>query len=224
MFTGLVACVGNINRIDRQGRDMVLHILTFFERGSVKPGDSVAVNGVCLTVEKVQEAGERVCFSAYVSGETLANSNLASLKPKGSVNLELALALGERLGGHIVSGHADGVATVEMIEEAASSRRVKFSCAPELDIYIVNKGSICVDGISLTVNNCAPGYFELNIIPETWASTTANLWHKGYRANLEVDMLGKYVAKMLRLEKGSQPDARERPVLGLDFFIKNGFN
>ena len=224
MFTGLVACVGNINRIARQGRDMELHILAPFECGSVKPGDSVAVNGVCLTAEKVQEAGKIVYFSAYVSAETLENSNLGNLKPKGLVNLELALALGERLGGHIVSGHADGIATVETVEEVASSHRVTFACAKELDIYIVNKGSVCVDGISLTVNNCAPGRFELNIIPETWNSTTANLWRKGYQANLEVDMLGKYVAKMLRLEKEPQAAAPARTGLGLDFFIKNGFN
>lgn len=224
MFTGLVAKVGNISRMVRREQDMELVVSAPFEPGCVNIGDSVAVNGVCLTVEKIQLAARNLFFTAYVSAETLASSNLGILKQNSEVNLELALALGERFGGHIVSGHADGIAVVENVEQVASSYRVRFSCDLELDIFIVNKGSICVDGISLTVNKCGPGFFELNIIPETWNTTTAKMWNKGYRANLEVDMLGKYVAKMLRLDINSDDASRQGKTLDLDFFAKNGFN
>ena len=238
MFTGLVAGIGTIKEIAGQGGDMRLGIATPFSAHNILPGDSVAVNGVCLTVETVQVDGKKSVFTAYVSAETLKNSNLGNLKPGSPVNLELALALGDRLGGHIVSGHADGVARVVSVQSRSDSHLVRFECAPELDPFIVSKGSICVDGISLTVTACGLGYFELNVIPETWQATIARHWQPGYSTNIEVDMLGKYVAKMLGLVnsadspsrasgrpqgQGGQAGLKKAP-LDLDFFIRNGFN
>ena len=234
MFTGLVAALGVVKEVSRQARDLRLEINAPLAADAVLPGDSVAVNGVCLTAEKTRFIGTTLAFSAYASEETLSNTTLGRLTPGSRVNLEPALCLGQRLGGHIVSGHVDGLAEVSRLENRSASHLVRFACDPALDMYIVNKGSVCVDGISLTVNACGPGYFELNLIPATWSATTARFWRPGHAANLEVDLLGKYVAKVLRLHQAdpaagpgsgrAQGSAESRGTgLGPDFFIKHSF-
>ena len=232
MFSGLVACMGEVCALSSQGRDLRLTVNTEFSSSQIKNGDSVALNGVCLTIESYSPlGGNKSQFTAFASYETLMNTNLASLKNGSRVNLELALALGDRLGGHMVSGHVDGLAKIEQVKQAGQSRQVTFACAKEFDPYIVPKGSVCLDGISLTVNDCGPGFFKVNIIPETWLATTAASWVSGYWVNLETDMLGKFVAKMLavympanfnaNLSASSKQEVQKK--LELDFFIKNGF-
>ena len=236
MFSGLVACMGEVCALSPQGRDLRLTVNTEFSISQIKNGDSVALNGACLTVESCSAWGAgNSQFTAFVSYETLANTNLAALKSGSRVNLELALALGDRLGGHMVSGHVDGLAKVEQVEQTGQSRQVSFACAKEFDPYIVPKGSVCLDGISLTVIDCAPGFFKVNIIPETWLATTAVNWFPGYQVNLETDMLGKFVAKMLAAytsgnvlgnalgnthANSNEATAKQ---LEMDFFLKNGF-
>ncbi len=204
MFSGLVGCMGEIRALSPQGRDLRMTVNANFAAAGfahfqIKKGDSIAVNGVCLTAESASLSGAECQFTAFASQETLANSNLGAIKNGSRVNLELALALGDRLGGHLVSGHVDGLAQVIKVQASGQSRQVSFSCAKAFDPFIVPKGSVCLDGISLTVNDCAPGFLQVNIIPQTWEATTAANWFAGYQANLETDMLGKFVAKMLRV-------------------------
>ena len=224
MFSGLVACMGEISALSSQGRDLRLTVNTDFSISQIKNGDSVALNGACLTIESCSPRGAvNSQFTAFASYETLVNTNLGSLKNGSRVNLELALALGDRLGGHLVSGHVDGIAKVEQVEEAGQSRRVTFASAKEFDPYSVPKGSVCLDGISLTVNECGPGFLKVNIIPETWLQTTAANWFQGYEANLETDMLGKFVAKMLGAYTSASSNQEAANDLKMDFFLKNGF-
>lgn len=223
MFTGLVANIGIIASLQTQGNDVRFSIQSSFSSTDMNVGDSIAVNGVCLTAESVKISGGYLLFTAFASKETLATSNLAYLQQGDKVNLELALALGQRLGGHLVSGHVDGLAKISKLEEVSLSRKIRFNCPKELDIYIVAKGSVCLDGISLTVNKCGPGFFDINLIPETWQNTTACFWRQGYEVNLEVDILGKYVAKMLKAYS-HQRDNKSSSVLDMEFFLKNGFN
>jgi len=156
-------------------------------------GESIAVNGVCLTVET---AGEKE-FTAYASGETLSRSNLGALKLGGTVNLERALALGDRLGGHLVSGHVDCLAEVAAVTPAGQSVQYRITFPEEESVFVVPKGSVALDGISLTVNECGEGWLCVNIIPSTQGATTISGWKPGTAVNMETDMLGKYVLRML---------------------------
>jgi riboflavin synthase len=182
MFTGIVQAVGSIVRlapleVECRGLDL----------GELAVGDSICVQGVCLTVTGLTESG----FTADVSAETLAVST--GLERTGPVNLEKSLALGERLGGHLVAGHVDGVGEVTRFERGALEVR-----APqELARYIARKGSICVDGVSLTVNRVQGNAFEAFLIPHTLEATTLKRLRPGARVNLEVDMVARYVERLL---------------------------
>ncbi len=188
MFTGLIQSLGQVRRREGSELGAVLEIETALA-GEVSEGDSVAVNGVCLTAVAV-EAG---AFRAEVMNETLTRSALGALRAGDGVNLELPLRAGDRLGGHFVQGHVDAVGTVQEVTEDGFARRVRVRAGPEVLGYVVEKGSITVDGVSLTVADRDERSFTVSLIPETLERTTLGLAGPGAQVNLEVDVLAKYV-------------------------------
>jgi riboflavin synthase len=216
MFTGIIQAIGTITRIEPKSGDYRLTIQTDpLPLTEVKLGDSIAVSGVCLTAI---ELGQR-CFTADVSCETLSRTTLGEAKTGAKVNLELALLPTTRLGGHLVSGHVDGVGVV--VERGSEARSVRFSIeAPAgLAKYIAEKGSICVDGISLTVNEVNGVRFGVNIVPHTLAKTTLGETLVGRRVNLEVDLLARYLERLLLGER----DVENTSGVTLDLLKKSGF-
>ncbi len=194
MFTGIVEALGQIRSIRIQQGDSRLHIGTgALDMGDVRLGDSIATNGVCLTVVELSGDG----FWADVSRETLSHSTLARLSVGAQVNLEKALQLSARLGGHLVSGHVDGVGELVERYDDARSIRLKIRAPGELARYIAHKGSICVDGVSLTVNGVAGALFELNIVPHTVRETIIDTYRLGSVVNLEVDLIARYLERLL---------------------------
>lgn len=201
MFTGIIQAIGTITRIEPKGGDCRLTVATGklpFE--DVKLGDSIAVNGVCLTAV---ELGDRF-FAADVSRETLSRTTLGEAKAGTHVNLELALLPTTRLGGHLVSGHVDGVGAV--VDKHSEARSVRFiiETPPGLAKYIAEKGSVCVDGISLTVNEVNGNRFGVNIVPHTLAETTLGETVTGQRVNLEVDILARYLERLLLGDRAAE--------------------
>ena len=178
-------------------------------------GESIAVNGTCLTAERFDGAA----FTAYASGETLSMTTLASLQPGAAVNLERALTLNTRLGGHMVSGHVDAVATVEAITPIGRTRRIRVAFPEEFSLQVIAKGSVTLDGVSLTINECGTGFLEVNVIPETQETTTIHQWTPGRRLNFETDLIGKYVQRML----GAWQTTAPKSSLTMDFLRENGF-
>lgn len=216
MFTGLVQGVGRIAGKMREGADLRLTIDPLFEMKNIGLGESIAVNGVCLTVEKTVGDG----FLVYASAETLARTNLGQLAQGTRVNLERALAFGERLGGHLVSGHVDCIAKVVEITHAAQSLRIAATFPASYSDEVIARGSIALDGISLTVTSVGSGSLSVNVIPETQKSTNIGLWRMGALLNMETDMIGKYVRRSL-----GTLFAREEKARGVDmeFLARNGF-
>lgn len=193
MFTGIIEGVGRIGGKRTAGGGVVLDIEAGFVLADPREGESIATSGVCLTAYAIR--GNR--FSADVSPETLSRTKLGLLGPGDPVNLERALRLSDRLGGHIVSGHIDCLATVTSRKEVGDYTLFSFSLAKEQDRYIIEKGSIAIDGVSLTVNSCGAGTFAVSIIPHTLKETTLGGLKVGGKVNIEVDVIGKYVAKLL---------------------------
>lgn len=194
MFTGIIAALGQLKSLESRGGDIRLHIdPAKLDLTDVKLGDSIAVNGVCLTV--VEIASRSLQFD--VSQETLQRTSLGQLKTGGEANLEKALAVGDRLGGHMVSGHVDGLG--EVISKTASARswQYKIKVPAELERYIAEKGSITIDGVSLTVNGVFDGGFDINIIPHTLEETIIKHYQTGTRVNLEVDLIARYLERLL---------------------------
>jgi riboflavin synthase len=200
MFTGLVAEKGTI----RSRRDGRLEIQTSLA-GELAAGDSVAVNGVCLTA--VDPDGSS--FAADVMPETLRRSSLGPLREGSEVNVELPLRAGDRLGGHMVQGHVDATGSVAGVRDEGLARVVRVEADPALLRYVVEKGSIAVDGVSLTVSAVDDVAFEVSLIPETLERTTLGRAEKGTMVNLEVDVLAKYVEKLIRSQR-AEPAARAR--------------
>ncbi|MBA3371616.1 MAG: riboflavin synthase [Thermoleophilaceae bacterium] len=192
MFTGLVAERGTVRTAERGEGGLRLEVTTPLA-AELATGDSVAVNGVCLTAAWA-EAG---AFSAYVMAETVRRSSLGALSAGDEVNLELPLRAGDRLGGHVVQGHVDGVGEIESVEGEGPARVVRVCAAPELLRYVVEKGSIAVDGASLTVASVDGDGFAVSLIPETLERTTLGAAAPGRPVNLEVDVLAKHVEKLL---------------------------
>ena len=198
MFTGIIESVGIVKRTARRGEDVLLSISTSMGLNDVAVGDSVAVSGACLTIVEVTDGS----FSADVSAETLAKTTLRALKIGDRVNLEKALKLNSFLGGHFVLGHVDCVGDVRERRESSNSIILGVEIGEEQGRYIVQKGSVTVDGISLTVNKYEKNRFYVNIIPHTARETTLRLKKTGDQVNVETDILGKYVEKFIHPDRG----------------------
>ena len=218
MFTGIIEAVGKIARMEPKGGDMRLRIQTGkLSLADVKLGDSIAVNGVCLTVIELPGDG----FWADVSVETLNHTSFKQLKTGSPVNLEKALTPQTRLGGHLVSGHVDGLGEIVSRHEDARSIHIKVKAPDALAKYIAHKGSICVDGISLTVNAVNGAIFDLNIVPHTALETTVGQWLPGVQVNLEVDVIARYLERLLLGDKAADP--KQDGGITLGFLAENGF-
>jgi riboflavin synthase len=194
VFTGLVADLGTVTAVDATADGVRLAVATSLAP-ELSEGDSVAVNGVCLTATAIADGH----FSADVMHESLRRSSLAEVAPGSAVNLELPLRATDRLGGHVVQGHVDGVGVVSATREDGFSRIVTIGAPPELLRYVVEKGSIAVDGVSLTVAAIGDDWFSVALIPETLERTTLGTATPGRPVNLEVDVLAKYVEKLVRV-------------------------
>jgi riboflavin synthase len=194
VFTGIVQALGRVERMTPRAGDVELEIgAARLAKGRRRLGDSVCVQGVCLTVVRVLPRG----FAADVSRETLACTTLGELARSAAVNLEPALRAGDALGGHLVSGHVDGVGRLIDLRRDARSLRLEFSAPRALMRYIAAKGSITVDGVSLTVNSVRGSSFSVNVVPHTRTATTLGRLVPGMRVNLEVDLLARYLERML---------------------------
>lgn len=195
MFTGIIEAVGKIAATVNKDGDLRLRIASGkLPLSDVKLGDSIASNGVCLTVVAMEADG----FWADVSRETLAHSSFATAKVGAAVNLERAMAASSRFDGHIVSGHVDGVGVVKSLQKDARSLRLSIEAPAEVQRYIAGKGSICVDGVSLTVNRLEGRCFDLNIVPHTAAETAIAGYRVGSVVNLEVDIIARYLERLLQ--------------------------
>lgn len=202
MFTGIIEAVGTVRRVEPRGGDLRLTVTVGkLDMADVKLGDSIATNGVCLTV--VEQGSD--WYVADVSRETVQRSTLAGFKVGQRVNLEKALTPTTRLGGHLVSGHVDGIGEVISVTPDARSIRYRVKAPDELARYIAEKGSITTDGISLTVNAIDGAVFDLNIVPHTVQETNIGEWAPGVRLNLEVDILARYLERLLLGERAAQP-------------------
>jgi riboflavin synthase len=215
LFTGIVEELGTIRSVRRGAASAVLSIGAAEVLSDLKIGDSVAVNGVCLTVTSLDDGG----FTADVMHETLGRSSLGALAPGGRVNLERAMPANGRFGGHIVSGHIDGTGKVASVRPDDNALWYTISAAPELLRYIVEKGSITIDGISLTVASVDEVSFSVSLIPHTAAVTTLGKKRAGDTVNLETDIIGKYVEKLLR----PAPEPERQGGISWEFLAKNGF-
>jgi len=219
MFTGLIKGIGKVKSVRRIGGDMRIEIEPLFPMSDIKNGDSIAVDGVCLTVTEVT----RGILNMDISGETTSRSTLESLRQGVEVNLEDALRLGDRLGGHIVSGHVDGVGRIISKEQQKRSWVIRIEIEKNLSRYIIEKGSVAIDGISLTVNSCDQKSFDVNIIPHTGQETTLLKKRVGDRVNIETDLIGKYVEKLLLKDTQSEKNDKKASSIDMEMLIKNGF-
>ena len=192
MFTGLVESTATVRRLERNGGGVHLELATPLA-AELAQGDSVAINGVCLTAVSIEDGG----FRADVMAETLRRSSLEPLNEGDRVNVELPLRAGDRMGGHVVQGHVDGTGTVEDVTEEGFARVVRIAAPPEILRYVVEKASIAVDGVSLTVAGVDAKGFTVSLIPETLERTTLGEAAPGRVVNLEVDVLAKYVEKLV---------------------------
>lgn len=218
MFTGIIQAVGRVVALQPQGQDTRLCIHGGgLDLSRANIGDSIAVNGVCLTAVELTDNN----FWADVSGETLARSTFGGLAVGATVNLEPSLTLATPLGGHLVSGHVDGVG--EVISRRNDGRSTRFVVrAPEgLARYIAEKGSICVDGVSLTVNSVSGARFELNIVPHTLAATTMSEFKVGRAVNLEVDIIARYLERLMLGDQAADADAGG---MTREFLARHGFS
>ena len=220
MFTGLVEEKGRLVFIRRGSDSARLKINASVIMDGLKLGDSIAVNGVCLTVTSF----DRGQFEADVMAETLAKTNLGELHPGDPVNLERALKLGDRLGGHLVSGHIDGVGTILGMEKHDIATIVSIGAPPEVMRYIIKKGSVAIDGTSLTVVDFYEGSFKVSLIPHTAHATVLGEKKPGDRVNLEGDMIGKYVERWLGMKSETESEAKSKGGgLNTEFLARHGF-
>jgi riboflavin synthase len=217
MFTGIVEAVGSISaRQDRDGDMRFVIDCGALDLAASRPGDSIAVNGVCLTAVDIDGRS----FAADLSLETLGKTSLGELDVGSRVNLETALALGDPLGGHLVSGHVDGVGKLLEFEPEARSVRYRFEVDPQLQHYIAVKGSVTVDGTSLTVNKVDGNRFDVNIVPHTQQNTVFGSYRPGSRVNIEVDIIARYLERLLEGRSGTNAAGDRRM---LQTLIESGF-
>lgn len=200
MFTGLIEDIGTVESVEQSGDGATLRIATKLA-SEIAEGDSVAVNGVCLTATAVDASG----FAIEAMNQTLTVTALGVLEPDAQVNLELAMKASDRLGGHIVQGHADGVGEVLTIEEDGFARRLRVKLGPELLRYVVAKGSIALNGVSLTVADLGDSWAEVSLIPETLERTNLGVLEPGSKINVECDVVAKHVERLMRPFAGEEP-------------------
>ena len=217
MFTGIIEEIGTIKSINSTGISSQLCISANKILEDTKIGDSIAVNGVCLTVTSKKSN----LFTADVMAETLRRSNLGSLIPQSKVNLERAMPANGRFGGHIVSGHIDGTGTIVETKPEGNAVWIKINCSDNLLKYIIHKGSITIDGISLTVAKVTDSDFSVSIIPHTAANTTLLQKKSGDVVNLENDVVGKYIEKLLSFQKTDEQKPQSK--ITEEFLRQNGF-
>jgi len=217
MFTGIIEGSGKLLEKKSSGGGLVFRLEAGFDLTDPEEGESIAINGICLTAYNIE--GRR--FSVDISPESVSRTTLGQLQIGAMVNMERALKLSDRLGGHIVSGHVDCIATVSEIKKVGDFTLFSFQLEKKLGRYIIEKGSITIDGISLTVNSCRDENFSVSIIPHTLQMTTLENLKKGSRVNIEVDVIGKYVEKLLFAS------SEEKKVKGSDispgFLAEHGF-
>lgn len=195
MFTGIIQTIGHLQSIEKNQTDcrLLIHV-NGLDMSQVNLGDSIAVNGVCLTAVQFDSTS----FTADVSNETLTKTTLGNLNAQQPVNLEKALTLATPLGGHLVSGHVDGVGVVKKRYSDGKSERFEIEAPSDFARYIAQKGSICLDGISLTVNSVTDSCFDLNIVPHTLSNTTIGQYQVGQKVNLEVDLFARYIERLMQ--------------------------
>jgi riboflavin synthase len=196
MFTGIITDVGQVRHVEKRG-DTHIVIATHYDAGAIDIGGSVACSGICLTVVDKGGSDDR-WFAVTASGETLSKTTLGDWKIGDAVNLERPLRIGDELGGHIVAGHVDGIAELTGMAPEGESRRLTFAAPAELARFIAPKGSVALDGVSLTVNEVDGTRFGVNIIPHTLKVTTLGGLKPGFKVNLEVDLMARYVARLVK--------------------------
>ena len=220
MFTGIIEGLGTIAAISTSGQGSRMTIAAGFDLNGTRIGDSIAVNGVCLTAVTLQDRR----FTVDVSPETLQRSVLGKIKIGDRVNLERALRLSDRLDGHLVSGHVDGMGILKERKNLANAIIITYTVPPRLARYMIEKGSVAVDGTSLTINRCDASSFDVSIIPHTAGLTTIGLKKVGDSVNIETDMIGKYVERfVLNPAPTDQGDAQTRGGIDVAFLAKSGF-
>jgi riboflavin synthase len=210
MFTGIIQGIGIVLGIKKLNNQLIMRIQPGFAINDFHVGESVAVNGCCLTVIKFSP----LWFEAYVSTETVLRTNLKYLARGKTVNLERALKLNDRLGGHILTGHIDEIASIKKIQLAGMSKMMTLAVSKKNSKFLIEKGSVALDGISLTIASCNQQLCKVNLIPETINNTTATTWHVGYKINIEIDTLAKLASFSTKHNDKS---------ISKDFLIEYGF-
>lgn len=220
MFTGIIESFGSIKQIKSSGEGRVLHIGCDLDLSGTKIGDSIAVNGACLTVVGLAKNS----FQVDMAPETVERTTFKSLRVGSRVNIERALKLSDRIDGHLVSGHIDGTGTISSIEKKSNAVIIKVDIPSKLAADMIEKGSVAVEGISLTINSCSNRDFQVSIIPHTAAITTIGLKKVGDKINIETDMIGKYVKKLIR-GSSSKNDAypNGQKDISRELLARNGF-
>ncbi|MGD8962137.1 MAG: riboflavin synthase [Desulfobacterales bacterium] len=220
MFTGIIEGLGTISAIRPAGKGKRLNIDADFVLDQSKPGDSIAVNGACLTVVKIRAKQ----FEVDLSPETLATSTFDKARRGDRLNLERAMRLSDRIDGHLVSGHVDGIGLIQQHEKRGNAILMTIAVPETLTRYIIRKGSVAVDGISLTINTCNTTGFTVSIIPQTASTTTIGMKQKGDAVNIETDMIGKYVERFTRGKAVQDGEPTAAPSgIDMQLLAKSGF-
>jgi len=221
MFTGIIESFGTIQRIESKGEGKILSIECDLDLSTTRIGDSIAVNGACLTAVSVEKHG----FKVDMAPETVERTTFKHLTKGSRVNIERALKLSDRIDGHLVSGHIDGTGTISSIERKSNALIFRIAVLPGLAGDLIEKGSIAVEGISLTINRCTDKDFEVSIIPHTADITTIGYKKVGDEVNIETDMIGKYIKKILSKKSASKNDALSEGTNGISMALlaRNGF-
>jgi riboflavin synthase len=222
MFTGIIEGLGTLKDIRPVGKGIRLSIESGFDLLNTKIGDSIAVNGACLTAVKIEGRS----FEVDVAPETMSLTTFAKAKPGDRVNLERALRLSDRLDGHLVSGHIDGMGIIKSKKTLSNAVIVTISLPPSLTKYMIHKGSVAIDGISLTINNCSSESIELSIIPHSAKLTTIGFKKAGDEVNIETDVVGKYIEKFVtgnQADSDSTNKSGQKASISKEFLAKSGF-